>query len=498
MLPASHYKQNSLGYFISRRRYWGLYLLVWALLVSFSFWWTVHSEKAHLQEISYDRAQSLFSFVQTIRHWNASMGGVYVPVSDSVTPNPYLKDPLRDVETIDGLKLTKINPAYMTRQLAELSNFQGGLLFHITSLKPIRPENKPDPWEKRALELFENGELEVMTSEGDFRYMAPLVTNAVCLKCHAVQGYKLGDIRGGISITFSQSSIEEMINPRLRKAFKFHLSIFIVISAGILFFLNYIRKQWFLLENMTMNLEKIVETRTSELEKNNQSLEFEIHENEKAKEQISAALKEKEVLLQEIHHRVKNNMQIIVSLLKMQARKTEDKEFKKLYKESESRIQTMMMIHEKLYGSQNLSHIDFKDYVDELMMALSHSYSAEAKHINREVDIENVFLSIDQAIPCGLIINELVTNSYKYAFEGKEEGCIKISVTEDSSGLQLAVEDDGVGFPEGYNIELSETLGCRLIAILVENQLKGTYSWTSGNGLRFVMNFVQVKDSNES
>jgi hypothetical protein len=131
---------------------------------------------------------------------------VYVPVSEDIQPNSYLDDPLRDLVTIEGIKLTKINPAYMTRQIAEIALREKGVLLHITSLKPIRPANKPLDWERVWLESFEKGAKEQggfvrNGSDVSFRYMAPLITKRNCLKCHAKQGYKMGDIRGGISVT---------------------------------------------------------------------------------------------------------------------------------------------------------------------------------------------------------------------------------------------------------------------------------------------------------
>jgi hypothetical protein len=132
---------------------------------------------------------------------------VYVPITDKTQPNPYLVDSLRELITLQGLTLTKINPAFMTRQISEINNSNYKLQFHITSLKPLRPGNKADTWEKEALESFEKDEKEVLEliendSASVYRYMAPLQTEKSCLKCHEQQGYKVGDVRGGISVTF--------------------------------------------------------------------------------------------------------------------------------------------------------------------------------------------------------------------------------------------------------------------------------------------------------
>jgi len=179
---------------------------VWILLVSISFSWNYTSAKKEQETIAFQTARSFFDQIVITRKWNAGHGGVYVPVTDDTRPNPYLGDPLRDIEVNRNLKLTKVNPAFMTRQIAEIAAQQEGIRFHITSLKSIRPENKPTAHEEKALKSFETGKKEIgeIITEGSrssFFYMAPLITEEACLKCHAKQGYKEGDIRGGISVT---------------------------------------------------------------------------------------------------------------------------------------------------------------------------------------------------------------------------------------------------------------------------------------------------------
>ncbi len=164
------------------------------------------SEKTH-KELLFSTARAVFEQVILTRRWNAMHGGVYVPVTKDTQPNPYLEDPRRDIKVNDNLTLTKVNPAYMTRQLAELSAKSGTVQFHITSLRLIRPENRATPREQEALEAFEKGVPEVgeIIKDGQdvkFFYMAPLKTESSCLNCHAKQGYEEGDIRGGISIIF--------------------------------------------------------------------------------------------------------------------------------------------------------------------------------------------------------------------------------------------------------------------------------------------------------
>jgi diguanylate cyclase (GGDEF)-like protein len=179
---------------------------IWIILVAASYTWNYSNASKEQKTIAFQTARSFFNQILISRAWNAVHGGVYVPVSKDTQPNPYLDDPLRDIEINEGLKLTKINPAFMTRQIAEIAAKREGIHFHITSLNPIRPENKPTPDEESALKTFENGAQEfgrIVHSESGstFFYMAPLKTDKTCLSCHARQGYKEGDIRGGISVT---------------------------------------------------------------------------------------------------------------------------------------------------------------------------------------------------------------------------------------------------------------------------------------------------------
>ncbi len=181
---------------------------LWLLLIGTSLWWNLHQAATMRTDVAFESARALYQNIVLTRHWNATHGKVYVPVSDHTLPNPYLADiPERDVHIDADTQLTMINPAYMTRQLSELAQLDTGVNFHITSLNPLRPENAPDSWEIEALQRFENGMNEVgeffARDDGQtrFRYMAPLITEQACLACHGQQGYQQGDIRGGISVT---------------------------------------------------------------------------------------------------------------------------------------------------------------------------------------------------------------------------------------------------------------------------------------------------------
>ncbi len=194
------------------KRYLVVISVIWTCTVCASFVWNWIEVDSKTVEAARIQARSSFEKDVIYRRWNAGMGGVYVPVTDKTSPNPYLKAPQRDILTTLGQNLTLINPAFMTRLVHEIQEGQSGTKGHITSLDPIRSENKADEWETRALKSFEHGQQEASSVENIrgvsyMRLMRPLVTEDGCLKCHAEQGYKVGDIRGGISVAVPMSPL---------------------------------------------------------------------------------------------------------------------------------------------------------------------------------------------------------------------------------------------------------------------------------------------------
>ena len=219
------------------------------------------------------------------------------------------------------------------------------------------------------------------------------------------------------------------------------------------------------------------------------AMQQEVVTRQRAEEEIKLSLKEKEVLLKEIHHRVKNNLQIITSLLNLQSAQIKDPEAVMLFRESQSRVRSMALIHEKLYQSKDLARIDFDGYVRDLMVYLFRSYGANPDQIRTHIETHNMFLGIDTAIPCGLIISELVTNTLKYAFPEGRRGNLYVGVgPEDDGHLTLLVKDDGVGFREGFNWRESDSLGLQLVSTL-SSQLHGTIDVNGQGGTSFKITF---------
>jgi len=216
-------------------------------------------------------------------------------------------------------------------------------------------------------------------------------------------------------------------------------------------------------------------------------------EQKRLNEKITKSLEEKEVLLREIHHRVKNNMQIITSLLNLQSQNIEDKKYKDIFIDSQNRIQAMALIHEKLYQSESIAQINFKDYIEEIVSNIFESYSIKS-NIKIDINIENIPIKIDYAVPCGLIINELVTNSLKYAFPDGRQGKIQISLkSNDNNMVQLSISDDGIGIVKDMDIRNTKSLGLHLVTALAESQLHGQVILNREKGTEFQINFRLAK-----
>jgi PAS domain S-box-containing protein len=214
-----------------------------------------------------------------------------------------------------------------------------------------------------------------------------------------------------------------------------------------------------------------------------------ISELKQSEAKIRASLKEKETLLHEVHHRVKNNMQVINSLLKLQSNNIEDVKAKEILKDSQSRVYAMSAIHETLHGSENLSEIDLKSYLSRITTSIFQTYSTDYQEIKLNNNVEEVPISLNQAYPIGLTINELISNSLKYAFPNDKKGEISVSMKSLDMEFALIVKDDGIGMPEDFDWKNTKSLGLKLVRTLVENQLDGSIDMESKNGTKFTIKF---------
>lgn len=267
-------------------RYWILPIFVWTVIVATSHYFDRQENSQHAMELAAARGRFIFQMIESIRLWNARHGGIYVPVTESTRPNPYLTIDNRDLSTPQGVQLTMVNPAYMTRQLTDILRENTDVVAHITSLKPINPGNQADPWETNALMAFEQydqlTEKRLLDLNSDiplFRYMAPLITKKACLKCHEQQGYKVGDIRGGISVSFPATSFLDVAGQKNRKQLINHGIVWLLLSGITLILFSGIRRQLLSLRQVNAAQDELVEKRTRELN-------TEVHERQLAEESL--------------------------------------------------------------------------------------------------------------------------------------------------------------------------------------------------------------------
>lgn len=246
---------------------WMLPLAFWAVVLGVSLNYNLATINRQVAELASSHGRDVFHMIQAFREWNAEHGGVYVLQTPASPPNPYLDIPKRDLQAKTGERLTLVNPAYMTRQLAEVLLSQNQMRIRMSSLKPLNPVNRPDPWEHDALLAFEQGEKErAVISASEVRYMAPLMTEKNCLECHAKQGYELGQVRGGISVYFNLEAINRSVAPQKFNLYLIHGLAWVLLSGLGIFSLTRIRELMCSLDAARLEQEGLVEKRTAELQ----------------------------------------------------------------------------------------------------------------------------------------------------------------------------------------------------------------------------------------
>lgn len=254
---------------VVQRAWWLVLWAIYAVGTAFFLQSALAEIRQHNLDLAATGARNVFKTLVTMRQWNAERGAVYVPVGPDTQPNPYLKLPRRDVHTTDGQQLTIINPAYMTRMISDMTRMSQGLTFRSTSLTPINPDNAPDEWERQALNQFSQkiSEVKALTESADgkpiFRYLAPLWVTEECLGCHREQGYKVGDLRGGISISQDFTPFLAAAAPSERSTIFAHIGVFVLLVVISGCSLAMLRRSWIRLED---NIEELTRTRNELLQ----------------------------------------------------------------------------------------------------------------------------------------------------------------------------------------------------------------------------------------
>lgn len=244
--------------------------LFWTVAISTSMWWSLYLINSKIEDTALSRAEFVFNTIETTRLWNARHGGVYVKLDGQTEPNPYLLLSDRDLTSVDGTELTMINPSYMTREIVELAKEINELDMHLTSLKLRNPNNEADEWEKKQLLAFEQGKAfsrEFFDNKNYFRYMKPLKVDASCLKCHADQDYKVGDIRGGLSVSFDMSNIINLESKQKVYMIAMHIIAWVTLITFSFFFITRSKRYIKDIEISKNSAEDLVKVRTKDLQK---------------------------------------------------------------------------------------------------------------------------------------------------------------------------------------------------------------------------------------
>ncbi len=420
----------------------------WAVLLSLSLAAYLSSLETHAHNIAFGQAHMLFDVLKTARLWNAEHGDVFVPVSKTTQPNPYLSASDRDIQ-IAGREFTKVNPSYMTRQIADIVAEKEGVVFRISGLEPIRPENAADPWEAEALALFEDGEKKYAEHLKDqdppiFRYMEALYAEESCLSCHAAQGYKVGDVQGGISVSIPEARVMAAIIPHRNLAIALHLGLFIVLSAVTLYVLQRMHKNWEALGKANVQLAEDALERRRIAER----LEETVGDLERSNKDLQD-------FAYVISHDLREPLRMVTSYLGLIRKRYEDKldenanEFIHFAVDGASRMSAMIQDLLQLSRVQTRARenvpVDMRKVVDEALVNLSILISESSAEVVAEGDYPIVCGDDSQLIR---VFQNLIANSIKYRSPERRPK-IKISVKSDRIGDKdvwvFSVSDNGVG-----------------------------------------------------
>jgi two-component system NtrC family sensor kinase len=496
---------------VMQRAWWLVPMVFYVVTVGVSLRASISDIRQHNFEVATEGARNVFRTLVLVRQWNSSHGGVYVPTDERTLPNTLLDHPQRDVRINDGRLLTLVNPAYMTRMISELSRQEGGLVFRITSLNPLRPENAPDDWERQALTQIVGGLREVVgvdnSAAGDavFRFMAPLRMSKDCLSCHVTQGYREGDIYGGISVSQSYKPLLEAALPSERLSIITHGLVFLWLISLTWWALERLRSSWRDLEDKIEELgqahhELLQSEKMASLGRMVAGFAHEINtpvgiavgavsNSDEIVRRIDRLLAQDEVSEAELRDclgELRHGGELALSNLRRAASLVQRFKRSSIDQASEQR---------RLF--------DVRETIDDLLASLRN----QLKSGTVRVEVECAAGVVVDGIP-GLLeqlLTNLVLNSLQHGFEeGARAGTIGIVVSTPAPGrLRLAYADDGVGMPSAVAERIFEPffttrrgqggsgLGMYLCYSIVTDQLGGTIACKSapGAGVRFEIEF---------
>ncbi len=444
--------------------------MAWTIIIVGIITWSYYQLREETHILAYKEANKSYEKDLMFRYWTTMHGGVYVPITDSTQPNPYLNIVDRDIVTPSGKKYTLMNPAYMTRQINELSRQKFNILSNITSLNPIRPLNKADAWESKALASFERGDkefygLDTIRGTEYYRFMAPLVTTAGCLKCHAVQGYKLGDNRGGLSTAVTWSKYSEAFRSQLHS---------ILIGYGILWILgllgiNVVRTRFVMYiverkkaENIQNKLIEELRLSKEEIEENLFRRNQLVVELTDTKEQLESANAAKDKFFSIIAHDLKNPLGSFRSMLDLLVEhyntfeEQERKDFLTMMKDSSTQLYNLLENLLEWSRSQR-GLIKFNPNDTDLRMLAQNSITvlrlqADKKQIKLVNNIPSGSVAFADENLISTVIRNLMSNAIKFTREGGEITVGVINSSTDSTTCYI--KDSGIGMNESIKAKL--------------------------------------------
>ena len=486
---------------------WG----ICAMVIAVSLRASLADINSHSLNVAREGARNVLRIVVLARQWNAAHQGVYVPVTANTQPNPYLQHPQRDITSTDGRALTLVNPAYMTRMMSDLIARDAEVSFRITSLSPLNPNNAPDDWERAALERFDSGAREVsgLHTPGDgkavFRYIAPLLVTAECLICHAQQDYRVGDVRGGISISQNYTPLLEAARPSERQTLLAHGLVFLLLVGISWWSMEHLRTSWTALEG---TIDELQQTR-DELVRNEKMASLgrmvagfahelntpvgialgSISHNDETLQKINTLLRQEDVSEHDLRQLLAQLQQGgALALSNLQRAATLVQRFKRSSIDQSSEQPRVFRLRE---------------LIDDVVFSLHGQLAKSAV----TVDVDCPEALVLNSVP-GLLdqlLSNLLQNSLQHGFaDGTRAGHIHIAADTDRPGhLHLVYTDDGGGLSAEAAQRMFEPffttrrgqggsgLGMFICYNIVTAQLHGTIrvASQSGAGIRFDIAF---------